>query len=383
MIRGSAGVVLFLFAFLSWSLAPALAHAQSQPLQPSVSGSYDSAGFHIEFPTGWNGTTLAGGKYPIVSPGTHAGASMSVVMVNRLEVKNLMITSETGIPPEPGGKGYEGGQCPRTLAELAPVNGINVFHTVTECGNGNEKKNGMTDSYVFFTLTKSIAVVYSADSKGAYDRYLPDFENSLKTAKVDEPVNIRSALEIVLGITKFYDKSIGIPAAAATAAANANDGVGDNNSGKKRVDMVIGASSNNVSVAFDEPGRRFVIKVNEVEGQGGRLLVPVDEALRGPYQVHVDGALVPDPLVIEDSSTNERLVLVEYGKGARQIVITGAQVVPEFPLHVEGMAFAAAILLSSILLSRHRPCSSRNNNNAGNRVRRPFLPFLHRFINTN
>lgn len=366
MMRESAGVLFFLFALFFGSLAPALAYAQSQPLS-GVSGSYGDSGFSIEFPPGWNGTLAAataasdGKGYPVVSsPAAQSdGVSMSVIAVNRLEVKNLITSGVGSIPPEPpgggdGSKGKEGekeieSQCQRTLAELVPVNGINVFHTVFECpGKEDEKKHGemLSDSYIFFTLTKSIAVVYSADSKDAYDRYLPDFVGSLNTVKVDEPVNIRSALEIVLGITKFYDKSVGIPAVAASAASS------NNNNSSKKVDMVIGASSNNVNVAFDGPGKRFVIRVNELAGQGGRLLVPVDKALRGPYQVRVDGVPVPDPLVIEDNSTKEKLVLVEYGEGARQIVITGMQVVPEFPASVTGIAFAAAVIFSSILMHR-------------------------------
>ncbi|HVX01909.1 MAG TPA: hypothetical protein VHA09_02035 [Nitrososphaera sp.] len=334
---------------------------------PSVSGNYGDSSFSIEFPPGWNGTLVsstAGGKgYPMVSPAAQPRGvvSISVITVNRLEVKNL-ITSGVGgiIPPEPEGNGSKGkggketeSQCQRTLAELIPVNGINVFHTVFECpSKEDEKKYGeVSDSYIFFTLTKSIAVVYSATSKDVYDRYLPDFMGSLNTVKVDEPVNIRSALEIVLGITKFYDKSVGIPVVTASAARSSNNNDNYNSgSSSKKVDMVIGASSNNVNVAFDEPGKRFVIRVNELAEQGGRLLVPVDKTLRGPYQVRVDGVPVPDPLVIEDNSTKEKLVLVEYGEGARQIVITGTQVVPEFPTSVAGIAFAAAVVFSSILI---------------------------------
>lgn len=338
---------LFLFALFFGGFASA--HAQSQ--LPSVSESYSSTGFKIEFPRGWNGT-LADGKYPVFSPAAQADTSMSVIVANRLEVKNLIMSGvriPLGLDGSSGSDGEGEGeeeqqQCQRTLAELAPVNGINVFHTILECTGEQQQRYEITDSYIFFTLTKSIAVGYSAPSRDAYDRYLPDFTNSLKTVRVDEPVNLRSGLEIVLGITKFYKKTIDIQAA-------------NNNSS---IDMVIGASSNNVNVAFDEPGKRFVIKVNNGQtttGQGGRLLVPVDKTLRGPYQVHVDGVPAPDPLVIEDTQTKEKLVLVEYGEGARQIVITGAEVVPEFPLQAAGIMLGA-VLSASILYQRKKASSS-------------------------
>ncbi|AIF82196.1 hypothetical protein NTE_00114 [Candidatus Nitrososphaera evergladensis SR1] len=343
---------LFLFALFFGSLAPAYAQSQSQAARSSGGYYYSGTGFDIEFPPGWNGT-LADGKYPVARPSSaaaQAGTSMSVFAVNRLEVKNLIMSGVHVLPEldssSSGRKEEEQQQCQRTLAELVPVNDINVFHTILECADEQQQHYEITDSYIFFTLTKSIAVGYSAPSKDAYNRYLHDFTSSLKTVKVDEPVNIRSGLEIVLGITKFYKKSIDIQAA--------------NDAG---VDMVIGASSNNVSVVFDEPGKRFVIKVNgqtAATGQAGRLLVPVDKVLRGPYQVHIDGVPVPDPLVIEDTQTKEKLVMVEYGEGARQIVISGAEVVPEFPLHVAGIMLGA-VLSASILYQRKK--SSSNNNN--------------------
>ncbi|MEO9363606.1 MAG: hypothetical protein ABI348_06865, partial [Nitrososphaera sp.] len=337
MIRELAGA-LFLFALFSGSFASA--HAQSQSTTNNISGSYSSAGFTIEFPSGWNGTLEDGGRYPVVSPPAQADTSMRVIAVNRLEVKNLITSGISAVLPLPaaepniggGEKEGEGGEkCQRTLAELVPVNGINVFHTVLECAGG-----GINDSYIFFTLTKSVAVGYFAPSRDAYDKYLPNFTGSLHTVKVDEPANLRSGLEIVLGITKFYKESIDIQ------AANNN-----NSNNSSRVDMLIGASSNNVDAAFDEHGKRFVIRVNNAQAaeQGGRLLVPVDKTLRGPYQVYVDGALAPDPLVIEDVQTNEKLVLVEYGEGARQIVIAGTEVVPEFPLHAIGILAAALAAL--------------------------------------
>nr|WP_294805450.1 hypothetical protein [uncultured Nitrososphaera sp.] len=353
MIRELAGA-LFLFALFSGNVASA--HAQSQtPTQTAtnISGSYSSAGFTIEFPSGWNGTLEKDGRYPVVSPPAQANTSMSVVAVNRLEVKNLIMSGISAVLPpqeptniagdEKGEGAGEEGQCQRTLAELVPVNGINVFHTIVECpttttagGSGG----GITDSYIFFTLTKSVAVGYFAPSKDAYEKYLPNFTSSLHTVRVDEPANLRSGLEIVLGITKFYKESIDIQASAS------------NNS--SRVNMVIGASSNNINAAFDEAGKRFVIRVNNVQAaeQGGRLLVPVDKTLRGPYQVYVDGAPTPDPLVIEDAQTKEKLVLVEYGEEARQIVIAGTQVVPEFPLHAIGIL--AAALAALILYQRKK-----------------------------
>jgi hypothetical protein len=360
--------VLFFCALLFVNFAPAYA-----PSAPRVNGRYidTSSGFDIQFPQGWIGT-FVDGRYPLVHPphlpqsdGSTNNVSISVMPVNRLEVKNLITSGLDDIVRQQNlDSGSNNNNCKKILAELVPVSGITVFHTIVKCTVEQEQarheqvqqqpmeKNNttsssssssstttITDSYIFFTLTKSIVVSYFAESEAAYEKYLSDFASSLQTTRLDEPVNLRSALEVVLGITKFYKKTIESQktATATTTAAN------------HTIDMIIGTSSATVDAGFSNGnGTSLVINVNEQTRQNGRLLIPVDKVLHAPYQVYIDGEPVPDPLVISDTQTNETLVLVEYDEGKHRIAISEAHVAPEFSLPLMGILvpiFFATLIL--------------------------------------
>lgn len=297
-------------ALLSGSFAQAFAQSDT-----AVAGTYrDDAGFEITFPEGWQGALVNGS--PVVGPPAVAGVLMGVVAVGRTETKDLIL-SEILLPGQAAAD-----RCPPVANELVHLNGTKVFHTVHECTGDPYRK---TESYVFFTLTKSFAVSYSTSSADAFDRYAPEFASSLETIKVDEPLNFRTGLEIILGTTSFFAGGIEIQPGNST-------------------DLVIGSTSVLSGVRYENGS--IIVMVDEQRRSMGRLLMPVDTIVSDSYMVQVDGTTVPS-ITINDTGTNQEFVLVEYSKGEHEVKVSGVGVIPEFPLHVMGVlaaVFAGAIL---------------------------------------
>lgn len=304
-------------ALLSGGFVPAF--AQEAP----VAGTYhDTSGFEITFPEGWQGALIDGG--PVVSPPEQADVLLGVVAVGRTETRDLIL-SEILLAQHTNSTA-----CPAVANELVRLNGTKVFRTVHECAADPYRK---TESYIFFTLTKSFATTYSASSADAFERYAPDFYASLATIKVDEPINFRTGLEIILGTTSFFTSGLEVQSGNST-------------------DVIVGTTSVLTGVRYENG--TVVVMVDEQRRSEGRLLMPVDNIRNDTYMVYVDGEEAPST-VINDVENDQHFVLVQYPKGEREIRISGVEVVPEFPLHMAGVL--AAVLAGAILYHRIAPAA--------------------------
>lgn len=321
MLRGTA--IVFLLIFLG-SLGAAYAQNDAASGPKYTAG---SAGFEMQFPAGWN-ITSSSDAYAIVTPNYAQDAVMTVLVADRLETKKLM-TSEVGV--ESGKVAvYENEACKSVENKLVSLNGTRIFHAVHECSGD---QYGKTGTYVIFTLTKSIAVSLSASSPEAYDKHVAAFTSSVQTVKIDEPIDFRVALEIILGATNIFTQNIHIKTA------------------NSEVKLAATTSSGVSGIAFDEESRRMMITVNEQKRSEGSLLVPVNRLLLGPYQVYVDGKPASDFIVIGDESSGSQLVNVRYGKGEHKIEIVGTEVVPEFDVGVAGTLAGA---IATVILFRRK-----------------------------
>jgi hypothetical protein len=285
--------------------------------QEPVQGTYrDDAGFQITFPEGWQGE-LVGGN-PVVGPG-ESGALLGVVSVSRTETRELILSEILlGQPANVTG-------CPAVINEIVVLNGTKVFRAVHECASDPYRK---TESYVFFTLTRSFAVSYSADAADKFERHAPGFQAALATVKVDEPINFRTGLEIILGTTSFFASGVEIQPGNST-------------------NLVVGTTSVLTGVEYEEGD--VIVMVDEQRRSEGRLLMPVNTVHNSTYLVQVDGEPAQS-LVITDREADQQFVLVQYDKGEHEIRISGVEVIPEFPAHVMGML--AAVLAAAILYHR-------------------------------
>lgn len=303
-----AGTIVL--ALLSGGFVPAF--AQDAP----VAGEYRESGFEITFPEGWQGALI--NDSPVVSPPEQTDVLLGVVSVGRTETRDLIL-SEILLGPNTNSTA-----CPAVSNELVRLNGTKVFRTVHECMDDPYRK---TESYVFFTLTKSFAATYSASSADAFDRHAPDFYASLQTVKIDEPINFRTGLEIILGTTSFFASGI-------------------DQSGNS-TNLIVGTTSVLTGIRYENG--TVVVMVDEQRRSEGRLLMPVDTIRNDTYMVYVDGEEAPS-LVINDTDMDQHFVLVQYPRGEREIRISGVEVIPEFPLSVAGVL--AAVLAGVVLYHR-------------------------------
>lgn len=318
------GAALAIFLFIVGSSAAVYAQTES-----AAGGQFSAAnaGFEMQFPDGWNNNSISE-TYAIVSPLSAAGTVMTVLVVDRPDTRKL-ITSEIGVNSDRVVI-YEDDQCTSPINEFATMNGVRVFRTVHECSGETYSK---TETYVIFTLTKSIAVSLSATSEQAYDRHVGEFERALETIIIDEPVDFRNALEVILGATNIFSQDIEV------------------DSVNSQVKLTAATSSQISDIVLDEASRSISITVEEQRRAEGHLLIPAHRLLVGPYQVYVDGEASDDFLVIGDENGTTQLIDVMYGKGRHEIEITGTQVVPEFGT---GMAGALAATIVAVFLYRQR-----------------------------
>lgn len=298
------------------------AYAQSQTL----SGKYilPGTGFEMTIPSGWTGTQVDRER-AVFTPADSSDVSITVLTADRLDTKKV-VTSEIDVTS--GRTALGGPECKSHEGEILLLHTKKAFHTIHECSSPESYR--ITNTYVVFTLARTIAVSLSATSADAYERYLATFTDTVQTSRIDSQLSFRSALEVIFGTTGISTQSLNLEAA------------------DKQVGLVVATSSRISSVNFDEESKRLVVTLNELRRPEGNLLVPVNELLRGPYQVYVNGESHNDFLVITDSDTGERLVNVWYAKGERKIEIVGTEVVPEF-------SFALAVLaatLSAVILNQ-------------------------------
>lgn len=299
---GGAALIFLLFAMGG----SAAAYAQTD-------GTFNAAtaGFEMRFPSGWNSTSISENSAVVSAPGVGpdaiAGAVMTVLVVDRLETRKL-ITSEVGLN---SGRVmiHEDETCKSLVDELVSLNGNRVFHTIHECSGETYNKS---DTYVIFTLTKSVAVSLDATSEEAYGRHIEEFEGSLETITVSEPIDFRVALEVILGATNIFTQNVTLDSA------------------NSHVKLTAATSSRISSMVFNEQSKTISITLEELRRSEGHLLIPAHRLLVGPYQVYINGEASEDFVVIGDGSDTTQLIDVRYGKGANEIDIVGTRVVPEF-----------------------------------------------------
>lgn len=281
--------------------------------------------FVIEFPDGWTGSEVDG-RYVVTNAGS-APASITVYTAHRLDARDLIMSGAGDSADSLAASTVAA--CNNPSNNFVQVGNAVAFHSVLECLDPESYQK--TDTYVILTLTKSIVVSYSAASAEAYETHLSDFQDSLQTMVVDEPVSFRSVLEVALGTTNIYVRPFAVAGNSTT--------------------ITIATSSGVPAVSFDEEAKKLTITVDEKKREEGRLLMPVNQFLVGPYQVHIDGERSQDFLVIDDEASAAQLLYVSYGQGPHEIVITAAEVIPEFD--AMAIAILAAVISGAVLYHRY------------------------------
>ena len=83
----------------------------------------------------------------------------------------------------------------------------------------------------------------------------------------------------------------------------------------------------------------------------GMTRVEVDNVMQGPYAVTVDGNKTQAVTQATDDATGKTYLTIAYPVAHHDIVISGTQIVPEFPvtvLPVAGVMLAMVVLLARL-----------------------------------
>lgn len=291
-------------------------------LGSTVSGRYvdDAAGLEISFPDGWSGLSLFG-TFPIVAPGginfaAEQSATMVIIPLDRSSIEDLWNSSEvveevqTGTEPE---------TCTEILTTFTTINGMQGMETVQECSSSDGYRKVKTVG--FLTAQRFVVISYSASSDAMYERYLGDFDNSLRTLRISGVLNFESAVADMLGLQTENH----------TVMALGNP-----------VDVSIRSNSQVSDVRFDEGEKRLSLRVEGEDGTTGTAIVAVASVLESPYTVTIDGEVWDDFSEISVNESGERLLRISYSRGVHDVVITGTNVVPEFGV-VAALVLAASV----------------------------------------
>ncbi len=185
---------------------------------------------------------------------------------------------------------------------------------VVEC-EGNEELGTTyqkTKAYSVLTRTKFIMIAYSATSQSAYDQHLAEFEESIKTIKLIDPVNLKSSIAAIFRADNVYQETAQVKG--------------------EFTNIKIETSSKISNFKFSEEEKKISFRVEGTTGTKGVAMIPLHNVLAGPYTVTIDGQPTDEFMVIEDKTTGEHIMQLSYSHSVHDVAISGASVVPEFPV---------------------------------------------------
>jgi hypothetical protein len=303
--------------------APLLSTAYAQPdfVGSEISGRYldSSSGLQIELPKGWSGTKFFD-MFPIIAPngfdlstGTMPEVAMTILVLDSRDVAEMLLSvnideiSEVEDADE---------QCQKQIIEYAQIGSTTGLHIIVECEGDEESGTPYqkTKAYSVLTRTKFIIIAYSATSESEYERHLGEFEHSIKSVKVVDPVNLKSSLAAIFRANKAFEQTVSVKG--------------------QHVNIKIETSSNLSNFRLSEEEKKLSFTVEGTTGTKGVAVIPLHNVLAGPYTVTIDGQPTEDFIVIVDKTTGEQIMQLSYSHSVHDIAITGASVVPEFPVQL-------------------------------------------------
>ena len=334
------GAVIFASMILIAPVTP-IAYAQE-----AISGRYaDRSGIQIDLPQGWSGTKLFD-QILIVSPGGFSLSSgnppdaiMAIMSIDRLDAKDKILSSEFArIPSESdGNSANDSRNCQNDDVTYDKIGQTTVLHMVQECKDDGGSHYSKTRVYGVLTLTKFVIIAYAANSASAYEKYVNEFEQSLKTVHIDEPFDFKTSMLTLSGADKVYQDNPMVQG--------------------KAVHIKIETSSKISNFQVSEGEKKISFRVEGSEGTQGVVIMPLQQVMEGPYHVTIDGNPATNFLIIEDKTTGEKVLNLSYHHSAHDIVITGGAVVPEFPIHI--IAIMGAVIGIIVVMSRVKPMQSK------------------------
>lgn len=331
--------ILSMIALISASLILGNASAQDIPAGTEISGKYiDPQGaFEMQLPAGWSGLSLLG--VAIIGPEglkswTHPvsmGAAMMIVAISREDLQQYGSAVQDAFSHSLSeNNNLATGRCDEQHYSYVELNGLEAIQGDSECSNGRDYSR--TKTYAFMTDYQMIAIAFTSNSTDAYALYEPEFDKSISSLRVSNPVDIKEAME----------ESLGLKTEKHQVMAKGN-----------QVELKVESNSNVSSFTFNEDTKRVSFEVKGTNGTNGFAIVTIDKVLEPPYTVTVDSLPTPDFFFFEDKIDGENTIQINYEHSMHKIEIIGANVVPEFPLAAIGLV-AGILGVSAIIRTSRR-----------------------------
>jgi hypothetical protein len=176
----------------------------------AVNGTYKNPdyGFEIAFPQGWVGTEFSGpfGKIVSTSPfqlGTNPDglSAMSIMFVDNRNNTALATISNLTNPLEAttsqGSDSIEVPRCKSLSFSPVTINGIKGEEGTYTCENimpgTGQNASVRAKGFTFATKDNSLILISFTGSQNLYEKELPKFEDSVKTAKINNPGDISTS----------------------------------------------------------------------------------------------------------------------------------------------------------------------------------------------
>ena len=181
---------------------------------------------------------------------------------------------------------------------IIKINDMKVYeYDVTEC-----IVQGLTfDEKAYFLVTedKGILVSYDVSSENVYGSYIAEFEDSLKTLKVENTIDLSDPSTAPLFGQTLSKEKVMVESVPYDIEVTSNLAVSD--------------------FAFSEENKQISFKVEGSEGTEGSTTIYIGKVLEGPYTVIMDGNPMDDVMVVEDKTTGETSVDLTYTEGVHVI----------------------------------------------------------------
>ena len=297
-------------AFFSLLLSFGEVRGQSIPGMTVVSGLYtnDQAGVQMAFPDGWEGAAITTNSALIVavSPGGMSGGNVTKSMTLIISEKSNVQTQ----PTNPSDFSTDtSSECGTPSTSSTQVSGVAASEIIVECTNdGVVSKVKMI---VIQTDTRWISAMYMAPV-AEFDSDVSAFDTAVSTLRVNGATDIGGGA------------SIGLQLRVQSVMLAGNS-----------LQVDVRSSSTISDFNLDEAGKTLSFKAEGQTGTQGKTELPIGKMLNGPYTVKIDGQATTDFQLAGAGA--EAVMTVSYTHSAHDVAVTGASVVPEFPIAVVGV----------------------------------------------
>lgn len=167
---------------------------------PDINGTYanPNVGLQVDLPKDWNGKEITFLLDMVVAapPGIEIesidepGTAMIIQVLDREAFDEL--ARMQGADPL-SMKAGEGDQCKELPASFVTINGLKAEQRSGDCTD-EEGSSTKVKAYTFATADGTIILLaFAGNSVNEYNQYLPEFEESVKTIKIENPGDINTS----------------------------------------------------------------------------------------------------------------------------------------------------------------------------------------------